>query len=51
MLGPDDIAHLMFMCPAAQGLWYALGLTDIIEHAVHLDRAGSTVLEIPSLRS
>jgi ribonuclease HI len=45
MLGLEDISHLLFTCPAAQGLWYALGLTDIIEQAVHLDRAGSAVLE------
>jgi hypothetical protein len=45
MLGPKDISHLLFTCPSAQGLWYALGLTDIIEQVVHLDRADSAVLE------
>jgi hypothetical protein len=45
MLGPEDISHLLFTCPAAQVLWYALGLADIIEQAMNIDRAGSVVLE------
>jgi hypothetical protein len=45
LLGPEDISHLLFTCPAAQGLWSALGLTDIVQQAVQVDRAGSAVLE------
>jgi hypothetical protein len=45
LLGPEDISHLLFTCPAAQGLWSALGLTDIIQQAVQVDRAGSAILE------
>jgi ribonuclease HI len=44
-LGPEDIKHLLFLCPVATDLWRALGISEIINEALVVDRAGSAVLE------
>jgi hypothetical protein len=31
--GPEDIQHLLFLCPATQDLWTQLGLQDVINGA------------------
>jgi hypothetical protein len=43
--GPEDNNHLLFQCEAAQNLWQSLGLSDIVNEAVQVDRSGSAVLE------
>jgi hypothetical protein len=43
--GPEDIRHLLFLCPMAQELWQALGLHEIIAELAHLDYSGSLILE------
>jgi hypothetical protein len=44
--GPEDIQHLLFMCPTAQDLWTQLGLQDVISEATLVYRSGSTTLEV-----
>jgi hypothetical protein len=44
-LGPEDIKHLLFLCPVATDVWRALGISKIINEALVVDRAGSAVLE------
>jgi hypothetical protein len=41
----EDINHLLFQCKAAQNLWESLGLSDIVNEAIQVDRLGSAVLE------
>jgi hypothetical protein len=43
--GPEDIYHLLFLCPATKEIWQSLGLDQVIEEALHVDREGSTILE------
>jgi hypothetical protein len=43
--GAEDIRHLLFICPAAQEIWQAMELQDLIQEAVSTDRAGSAILE------
>jgi ribonuclease HI len=45
MQGPEDILHLLFECDTAKQIWSSLGLIEIIEEAMLVDRAGSAVLE------
>jgi ribonuclease HI len=42
---PEDLAHLFFQCETARDLWDSLGIAEVIEQAVIIDRAGSAVLE------
>jgi hypothetical protein len=44
-LGPEDIMHLMFHCSAARDMWTSLGLHEIIDDFMSVDRSGSAVLE------
>jgi ribonuclease HI len=44
-LGPEDIGHLLFSCERANAVWYALGLSEVIDSALSVDRSGSRVLE------
>jgi ribonuclease HI len=44
-LGPEDVLHLLFTCPAAQEIWRNLGISNIIDEATQADRSGSAVLE------
>jgi ribonuclease HI len=43
--GSEDIRHLMFTCGRAKEVWKSLGLEEVINNAVNLDRSGSVVLE------
>jgi hypothetical protein len=45
MQGLEDIRHLMFTCRRAKEVWKLLGLEEVIDNAVCLDRSGSVVLE------
>lgn len=40
--GAEDIRHLLFLCTNA---WSHLGLTHIIDQAIHVDRSGSAIFE------
>jgi ribonuclease HI len=44
-LGPEDIQHLLFLCPVASDIWRALGVSNLIQSALVTDRSGSAVLE------
>lgn len=43
--GAEDIRHLIFTCHRAKEVWSALGLTEIIDEALMVDRSGSVVME------
>jgi hypothetical protein len=43
--GAEDIRHLLFICPAAQEIWQAMELQDLIQEVVSTDRARSVILE------
>jgi hypothetical protein len=43
--GPEDICHLLFLCPATKEIWQSLGLDQVIEEALHVDREESSILE------
>jgi hypothetical protein len=45
-VGPKDLMHLLFLCPAARELWEAIGISEIINDATQADWAGSVVLEM-----
>lgn len=45
-VGPEDVVHLLFLCPAARELWEAIGILDIISDATQTDRSCSVVLEV-----
>jgi hypothetical protein len=45
MQGSEDIPHLMFTCHRAKEIWKALGLEEVINDAICLDRSGYVVLE------
>jgi hypothetical protein len=42
-LGPEDIQHLLFLCPVASDIWQALGVSNLIQSALVTDRSSSTV--------
>jgi hypothetical protein len=42
----EDVKHLLFQCDTARDLWRTLGLLDVIDEAMQLDRSGSVILEI-----
>jgi hypothetical protein len=44
-LGVKDNRHLMFTCRRAKQVWRRLGLEEIVDHALSLDRSGSIVFE------
>jgi hypothetical protein len=44
-LGPKDIMHLVFQCSAAWEMWISLGIHEIIDDFMPVDRSGSAVLE------
>jgi hypothetical protein len=44
-LGPEDIQHLLFLCPVATDIWRALGVSNLIQSSLVTDRSGSAVLE------
>lgn len=41
----EDIKHLLFGCTHAKELWRNLGILQIVEEAMEVDRSGSVVLE------
>jgi hypothetical protein len=43
--GPEDICHVLFGCLRAKEVWGELGMLEVIEHAMMVDRSGSVVLE------
>jgi hypothetical protein len=43
--GPEDILHLLFQCSAPREIWMALGIHEMIDEAMMVDRSGSAVLE------
>jgi hypothetical protein len=43
--GPKDIHHILFGCQRAKEVWEELGMKEVIEHAMTVDRSGSVVLE------
>ena len=44
--GVEDIRHLLFLCTNAKELWRRLGVTHIIDRAIHVDRSGSAILNL-----
>jgi hypothetical protein len=40
MQGSEDIRHLMFTCKRAKEVWKSLGLEEVIDNVVCLDRSG-----------
>jgi hypothetical protein len=36
---PEDLIHLLFQCEMVRDLWNSLGITEVIEQAVTIDRA------------
>ena len=43
--GPEDIRHLRFTCNNAREVWHALGLEEVIDNALVVDRSGSVIPE------
>jgi hypothetical protein len=43
--GSEDIQHLIFTCDRAREVWTALGLKEVSENSLVVDRSGSVVLE------
>jgi hypothetical protein len=43
--GVEDIRYLMFTCNRAKKIWKSLGLDEVIDKALLLDRSGSMVFE------
>lgn len=43
--GEEDLKHLLFRCNLANELWNRLGVMDIIDDAVVIDRPGYVILE------
>ena len=43
--GPEDLRHLLFICPSAQELWHELGIFQCIQEASNIDLSSSAVLE------
>lgn len=43
--GAEDIRHLLFLCTSARDLWASLGLTQLINQALAVDRSGSAIFE------
>ncbi|XBI36955.1 hypothetical protein VPH35_122387 [Triticum aestivum] len=43
--GPKDIRHLLFTCSRAREVWHALGLKELIDNALAMDRLDSVILE------
>jgi hypothetical protein len=43
--GSEDIRHLIFTCDRAREVWTALGLKEVSENSLVVDRSGSVVLE------
>uniref|UniRef100_A0A8R7R0X7 Reverse transcriptase zinc-binding domain-containing protein n=1 Tax=Triticum urartu TaxID=4572 RepID=A0A8R7R0X7_TRIUA len=43
--GPEDIRHLLFTCNRAREVWHALGLEELIDNALVVDRLDSVILE------
>jgi hypothetical protein len=44
-IGAEDIHHLLFTCETANEICEQLGLSQVIQEAQVIDRAGSAVLE------
>jgi hypothetical protein len=44
-IGAEDIHHLLFTCEKAHEIWRQLGLSQVMEDAQSVDKAGSVVLE------
>jgi hypothetical protein len=44
-IGAEDIHHLLLTCETAHEIWGQLGLSQVMEEAQAVDRAGSAVLE------
>jgi hypothetical protein len=44
-IGAEDIHHLLFTCETAHEIWRQLGLSQVMEDAQSVDKAGSVVLE------
>ena len=45
MGGAEDMRHLMFTCQRAKEVWRSLGLWEIIDKALVVDKSGSVTLE------
>jgi hypothetical protein len=45
MQGPEDIKHLLFQCDTTSQIWTSLELSEVINDAMLIDRAGSAILE------
>jgi hypothetical protein len=41
----EDINHILFECEYAAAVWSKLGLLSTIQNVLHVDRAGSAILE------
>jgi ribonuclease HI len=41
----EDIKHLLFSCARAKQIWSDLGLSELIESVMEVDRSGSVVIE------
>jgi hypothetical protein len=45
MESSEDIKHMLFNCPRAREVWNCLGMTNILDEVINLDRSGSVVVE------
>lgn len=41
----EDIKYLLFTCERAKLVWRELGIWNLIEYALEIDRSGSVILE------
>jgi len=43
--GAEDIKHALFSCNRAREVWGALGIWDVIEKLLSIDRSGSVLIQ------
>ena len=43
--GVEDVRHLMFQCVHAKEVWRRLGMLELVEDSIPVDRSGSIILE------
>jgi ribonuclease HI len=46
LLAAEDVKHLLFQCETARDLWRTLGLLNLVDEVLQIDRSGSVILEL-----